>query len=78
VVTPFSPDHLIAAAEALNGNFAQARIDYALAIDLLAKGPHRPQLAPARLGLAEVLLDRYHAEGPEAVTVLISPNARTF
>ena len=66
----YSPARLIAVAEALNGNLEQARIDYAQAIDLLAKGPYRPEPALAHLGLAEVLLDHYPAARPKAIKLL--------
>jgi hypothetical protein len=62
-----TPARLLGAASAFLGDHAQARKDYTLAVELSSKIRSRPEMALARLGLAQILLDHYPAERGEAV-----------
>jgi len=58
---------LLAAAEALLGHTEQSKADYQLAIETCGKIGFRPDMALARLGLAELLLEHYPDERANAL-----------
>jgi len=58
---------LLGEAKALVGNYEEARTDYKEALRVSTEFRFRPEIALTRLGLAELLLERYPAEKKEAL-----------
>ena len=60
-------ERLVGGASALLGKPDEARTYYLRALEVGAKARHRPEIALTRLQLAELLLDNFPAERPEAI-----------
>ena len=61
------PGRLLGDAAAMAGRLSAARTHYETAIDICTKVRFRPELALTRQHLAELLLDHYPDEHPEAL-----------